>query len=116
MNFAGEFRVQAVLAALQSGIVIAGSLLTATILKARGYPETFSVLPLKLSFVRNWGFLLILLPLVWALATIWLERRQPDWFSKRWTVGTGVLLAAWLGWFLFTAMARAGSSLIQVIE
>lgn len=112
----GEFKVQAVFAALQSGMIVAGSLLIAVILKARGYPDRFSELPPVLGFVRNWGFLLIVIPAVWAAVTIWLERHRPHLFSKSWTVATGVAVWLCLAWLLLAALLRAGSSLIQAVE
>ena len=93
-----------------------GCLFTGVILKARGYPDEFTELPLQLAFVRNWGFLLILIPLGWVALTIWLERTQASWFSKRWTLMTGIGLGIALGCYVFASMARAGSSIIQHME
>lgn len=83
-------------------------------LKVQGYPDTFTVLPLEIAFVRNWGFLLILIPLAWVIITIWLERHRAEWFSKRWTIASGIGVGVALGWYLLGTMARAGSSLINV--
>lgn len=112
----GEYRSQGILAALQSLVIVGGCLFTATILKFMGYPDRFSELPMQLAFVRNWGFLLILIPLIWVCSTIWFERHRSEWFSKRWTVATGIGLLLALGGYMLISMGRAGSSLIQTIE
>ena len=113
MNFSDEYRVQGIFGVLHSLLIVGGCLFTGVILKARGYPDDFTELPLQLAFVRNWGFLLILIPLSWAVLTIWLERSQASWFSKRWTVLTGIGVGIVLGWYVLASMARAGSSIIQ---
>ena len=109
----GEYTVQGILACLQSLVIIGGCLFTAVALKVRGYPDKFTELPLWLAFVRNWGFLLILIPLAWVCSTIWLERNRSDEFSKRWTIVTGIVVAVALGIFLFACISSAGSSLIK---
>ena len=65
-------------------------------------------------FVRNWGFLILIVPLVWALSTIRLERRHYDCFSKRTTFMTGLILLIILALFFIVTTALAGTSLIQV--
>ena len=114
MNRYSEFKIQGIFAAFQSLLIVSGCLFVGTIIKAMGYPDRFTELPMKLAFIRNWGFLLITLPLSWVIVTIWLERSHYEWFSKRWTVATGVGLTFFLGWYLLGAAARAGTSLIQV--
>jgi hypothetical protein len=56
-----EYRIQGVIAAMQSGIIITGSLIVGVTLKVRGYPDEFKDIPLQLLFIRNWGFTLILI-------------------------------------------------------
>jgi hypothetical protein len=108
-----EFKIQGVFAAFQSLLIVGGCLFIGTILKAMGYPERFTELSVNLAFIRNWGFLLIVLPLSWVMVTIWLERCHYEWFSKRWTVATGVGLTMLLGWYIFTNLLQAGSSVFQ---
>lgn len=107
----GEYRTQTILGLFQAGAIIFGCLLTGVILKARGYPDQFHDLPFLLLFIRNWGFLLISIPLAWAAATIWLERT--DDCSKRWTLASGLCLFALLVFFMIGIVGRAGSSLIS---
>lgn len=113
MIFADEYRIQGVIGALLAGMIIAGSLMVGLVLKARGYPDEFTEIPLQLLFIRNWGFTMILIPLSWVILTIWLERNNIEWFSKRWTIFTGIGLGCIIFWYLFISIARAGSSLIQ---
>ncbi len=109
-----EFKIQGVFAAFQSLLIVSGCLFIGTILKAFGYPDRFTELPMNLAFIRNWGFLLISLPFSWVVVTIWLERTHGDWFSKRWTVVTGVGLTALLGWYLLAALGRAEGFIIRI--
>ncbi|MBB5352064.1 hypothetical protein HNR46_002305 [Haloferula luteola] len=113
MNFSAEYRIQGILGSLHAPLIVGGCLSTGAILKVRGYPDEFTELPLRLAFVRNWGFLLILIPLGWVVLTIWLERHQAIWFSKRWTVATGIAVGGMMGWYLLGTLVLAGSSIIQ---
>jgi hypothetical protein len=101
------YRVQTILGLCQAGIVIFGSLFVGVMLKAQGYPGLVHEIPMKLAFIRNWGFLLILIPLGWTLITIWLERSL-DWHSRRWTIASGLFLTGWLFLYLLKMFVRAG--------
>jgi len=116
MNTYREFKIQGILAAMQSVLIVGGCMMTGTMLKAMGYPERFTELPIQMLFIRNWGFLMILVPLAWVIATIWLERNQAAWFTKRWTVGTGIAVLFCLGWYLIGSVGRAGTTIIQSVE
>ena len=111
----GEYRMHTILILLQSGVIVLGSFLTGTMLKAMGYVDHLYELPFLVWFVRNWGFMLILIPLFWTLGSIWMDRYF-DWYTKRWTLVSGLCLLALLTWFLLRVLARAGSSLISVAE
>ncbi|MEM1082797.1 MAG: hypothetical protein AAGI48_01635 [Verrucomicrobiota bacterium] len=113
MILSDEFRTQAIIAALQCTLIIAGSMMVATMMKSMGYPEaSYDSRPLLL-FIRSWGFLLILIPLAWVLITIYLERRSSEGFTKRWTIASGVFLFILLLGFFMGAVGQAGSRLIQ---
>jgi len=56
-----------------------------------------------------YGFLLILLPGIWAVGSIWLETHRADMVSKRWTIVTGAVLFGVLAWMLFVAAMRGCS-------
>ena len=76
-------------------------------MKIMGYDDAFSERwsPF-LRIIRNWGFLLILIPMAWTILTVTLEQRA-YWYSKRWTMGSGLLVLALLGWLLVHAMLGA---------
>jgi hypothetical protein len=101
-----EYRLQTILGLLQAGIVIFGCILTGLTLHISGYSPEIHTLPFLLSVIRNWGFVLIGIPLAWAIGTIWMEIHQ-TWFTKLWTILSGVLLAVCLAFFLFSMVARA---------
>jgi len=95
-----EYMTQSVFAVLQSVLIVSGSLMTAGLMKARGYPDPGQFWhPLAL-FVRNWGFLLISVPGAWVVGTVWLERRPGSDFTTRWTIVTGLLVLAGLAWLM----------------
>lgn len=70
-------------------------------------------LPWILVFVRNWGFLLLVLPFAWVVMTIWMEFHH-TWYSKRYTILSGLLLMASLISFFIYMAARAGSILMSM--
>lgn len=96
--------MQSIFAAAQSVVIVAGSLLTAATPRMRGGEGPW--LPV---FVRDWGFLLLLIPMVWVFATLWLERHRSDWFTKRWTILSGTLLLLVLVYLMIHAFARANT-------
>jgi hypothetical protein len=116
MPIVREFALQSIFFITHCMVIMGGSMFTATFLKLNGYPEARPVWPWLPVFIRNWGVVLILIPAVWVLATIWLERHCSDWFSKRWTILSGAFLLAALAWFMFrVALISAGGSLIQAV-
>lgn len=107
MNPFRQYTAQSVLVVLQSALIIGGSLTTASLMKLRGYPDPRQFWhPLTL-FVREWGFLLILIPGLWVCWTIWCEHQREYSFSKRSTIGTGLLLLALLAFFFFMSFMLA---------
>lgn len=118
VNQVREFKVQSVFAVLHSALIIGGSMATAALMKARGFPDPeqfWHPLPM---FVRSWGFLLILVPGAWVAATIWLERNRSESFSARWTLVTGVLVLAALGCLMLVSilLGSGAGTIIQSIE
>jgi len=117
MTIVREYALQSIFAVLHSAVIVGGSMFTATIMKVRGYaPENAADWHWQLVFVRNWGFTLILIPAAWVIATLWLERHQAEWFSKRWTIVSGIVLLCGLAFFLARTTVRAGSSIISIKE
>lgn len=112
MRIIEQHRPQTILALLQAGTVLVGSIGIGAMLKALGYSD-IQGLPWILVFVRNWGFLLLAIPLAWVLVTIWMEFHH-TWYSKRYTILSGLLLIASLVWFFISVAARAGSILVSM--
>jgi hypothetical protein len=76
-----SYRAISIIALIQVGIITAGTLFIAVMLKARGYgsvevPDAFFI-P-NAVFVRRSGFLLLLFPVVWALSAAFIARKRPD--------------------------------------
>ena len=114
MSFLREHGIQSVLAVLQATVVVAGSMCTATMLKALGYPESRETWSLLSVFVQNWGFAILIVPASWVLVTLWLEHHQQHWFSKRWTLVTGLMVCAALVLLFFASTVGPTSVLITV--
>jgi hypothetical protein len=96
--------MQSIFAAAQSVVIVAGSLLTAATPGMRSAEG-----PWLAVLVRDWGFLLLLIPAAWVFATLWLERHRSDWFTKRWTILSGFLVLVSLVGLMMHAFARASS-------
>ncbi len=105
-------RAQTILAILQLGVVFAGSMLVGGALKVMGYEEGQAIAT-HLLFVRNWGFLLAFVPLVWVALTILLENTDLM-FSKRHTMVSGSVLLLILFIYMTWMVGRAVSSLTHV--
>ncbi len=100
MPIVRDYAMQSIFAAAQSVVIVAGALLTAATPRMRGGPW-LAVL------VRDWGFLLLLIPAAWVLITLWLERHRSDWFTKRWTILSGILVLAALVLLMVQAFTQA---------
>ena len=85
-----EYGAQTVLASIQTVIVIGGTLTTAALLKAAGYPDARPLWPTLPVFIRDWGFVLLLVPAIWVICTVALERSLVDSSTKRTTIASGV--------------------------
>ncbi len=71
------YRAVSILALIQAGVIVGGTLFVGIMVKLAGYksgtmPDEFFK-PLAL-FIRNFGFLLLLLPAAWAALTIYAVR------------------------------------------
>jgi hypothetical protein len=101
-----DYRLQTIWGLVQAGIIIFGCILTGLTLHIMGYSPGIHKLPFLLSVIRNWGFILIGIPLAWVIGTIWMEIHQA-WFTRLWTILSGAILAACLALFLFLMVGRA---------
>jgi hypothetical protein len=112
-----EYRAQTVLAFLQTAIVIGGAFGTTLMLKVAGYPSAIRPWAPIAIFVRDWGFVLLAIPALWVLCTVIMERNYPGWFSKRWTIASGLMVLAVLAYLLLaTAVSPVGGTIIQSAE
>jgi len=102
--------IQTILAALQCLLIVSGSLFIAWIMKARGYPDPSLVWHPIPTFIRSYGFLLLLIPAGWVFSTLWLESHPRHRQSRILSLLTGfVLLGALLFLFFVSALQATGS-------
>lgn len=94
------------------GTIMVGSIGIGLILKGFGYSDEQAMSGIVI-FVRNWGFVLTLIPFFWVLFTIWMELHY-CWHSKRVTFVSGILLWAALIWFYILMAGRASSILYRM--
>lgn len=115
MNLAllDAYRVQTILGLLQAGVVVAGSLIVGSIVKAMGFQEGMEM-TIEVHLVRHWGFVLLLLPILWVGITVRWER--VGCMGRRHTLISGMLLLAGLSGFLILVAARAASVLVSLGE
>jgi hypothetical protein len=91
-----EYAVQAAIAALQCAVIQVGTLVSTILLRSAGYPDPAVDWPWLPVLIREWGPLAFGIPGAWVIATILLERRDAGTFTMRWTVVSGLLVAAGL--------------------
>ena len=102
-----EHKFQSVIAAFQCAVVILGIISATLMLKAAGFPESRQSWPGLPVFVRNWGLVYLLVPIVWVFVTVYLERKDDIEFGKRGVVISGLLVLLALFIFFFWVSARA---------
>jgi Na+-driven multidrug efflux pump len=95
-----EVHVSVRIALFQFVVVILGVLMTRAFFMGAGYPETPRDWSAVALLVRNHGYVLMLVPVVWTVATLYFENYGSGTWSRRWTVVSGVLLLVALA-FLF---------------
>ena len=91
-----QYAVQTAVAALQCAVIQAGTIISTVLLRSAGYPDESRDWPALPAWVREWGPLAFAIPALWVAGTILLERHRSEWFSKRWTLVSGLLLAGGL--------------------
>ena len=99
-------RTITLLALFQVLLVIIGFLALGIVLKLSGYPDALRLHwnPLAV-FLREHGFLLLLLPLLWTIYAVAAERVQQGWLLPRLAFSFGVGLALLLiPLFLYAAV------------
>jgi hypothetical protein len=102
-----EYAVQGALAAAQCAVIQVGSIVSTVLIRSAGYPDPARDWPLLPSLIREWGPAAFAIPAAWVIATIILEQQRPNWFSKRETFATGVIVAALLALLYAVASLQA---------
>ena len=95
-----EVHVSVRLAVFQMMVVILGVFMTRAMFMGSGYPEAAVDWNDVAMLVRNHGYVLLLVPAGWAAATMYFENYGTGFWSRRWTLGSGLALLVGLG-FLF---------------
>jgi hypothetical protein len=96
-----EVHVSVRLALFQVLAVITGVFMTRAVFMVYGYPESNLDWNALALLVRNHGFYLLLAPVVWTSAAVYLENYGTGRWSRRWTVCTGIILLAALAFLFF---------------
>ena len=104
MYYLYEHRSQTILGLLQIGFIVGGSLFIRAL--TTSFDSTEQDTPILLYFIRNWGFLLTVIPMTWVLITVWVERNRSG-YAKRYTLLSGICLTILLCWFLYEMTMKA---------
>jgi hypothetical protein len=88
-----EYAVQGAVAALQCAVIQVGTIVSTVLLRSAGYPDESRTWPALPAFIREWGPLAFAVPAAWVIATILLEQNRSEWFTKRWTLVSGLMVA-----------------------
>ena len=99
-----EHAIETVFVFLQAMVILAGSGLVALSIKIYGESYGSRPLPFFSMFVRDWGFLFLVVPAVWALGCVWLERDERFAIGQRSVVVTGILVLIGLAFLMMGAM------------
>lgn len=89
-----EVHISVRIALLQVFAVIVGVFMTRASFMLSGYPESDLDWNGLALLVRNYGFVLLLIPVAWTISATCLENNCAGWWSRRWTLTTGILILA----------------------
>jgi magnesium-transporting ATPase (P-type) len=95
-----EVPISVRIALFQVLVVIVGVFMTRVAFMMSGYPESNLDWNGLALLVRNYGFTLLLIPVAWTIAVTYLENYCGGWWSRRWTLTTGILILAVLATLL----------------
>jgi len=93
-----------IIASVQSFIIVAGTLLVSVMLKLHGYGSNLAPLDFYLPapiFIRHWGFLFLIFPVIWAFMTIFSIERHMRWQFNvtMMAIGMGAIVFAMYAYF-----------------
>ena len=100
-----EVHVSVRIALFQFALVVLGVVMTRAFFMGAGYPDAvrdWNAVPL---FVRNHGYVLMLVPVGWVVAALYYENYGKGGWSRRWTVVSGMLLLVGLAFLFLWACA-----------
>jgi len=89
------------MALLQSLVIVIGVFTTGIVLKLHMYPESSLDWNPASVAVRNYGYLLLLVPAAWAVACVVLERCRTNLWSPTRTLISGIVIITLLIGFLW---------------
>ena len=97
-------RQLSIIAAIQAGVITAGTLITAFRLKTLGYSDSSSSMWIDFNprsvWVRDYGMLLMAIPFIWAIYAFWDARREDHERSKiPFPLGLALLFSLFLLYF-----------------
>lgn len=79
------------IAVFQIATVIIGVFMTRMAFALNGYPTEELEWNYKALLVRNWGFLVLMVPAFWTWFVIRAENKSSGIWSRRWTIISGLL-------------------------
>jgi magnesium-transporting ATPase (P-type) len=94
-----EVHISVRIALFQVFAVIIGVFMTRAAFMISGYPESDLDWNGLALLVHNYGFILLLIPVSWTIAATYLENYSASWWSRRWTLTTGILILTSLAIF-----------------
>ena len=87
-----EVHVSVRIALFQVFAVILGVFMTRAAFMGAGYPDALLDWNSMALLIRNQGFILLLVPVMWTIAATYCEHYSIGWWSRRWTIITGMLV------------------------
>ena len=87
-----EVNIAVRIALIQVLVVIIGVFMTRLAFTFGGYPDSDKDWNSLSLFIRNYGFLILLLPVAWTTVVVFLENRGSGHWSRPWTIGTGLFV------------------------
>ncbi|MEK7951710.1 hypothetical protein [Luteolibacter soli] len=111
-----EVHVSVRLALFQMMVVVLGVFMTRAAFLAAGYPEQSLGWNAGALLVRNHGFVLMLVPVGWTAAAMYFENYGTGWWSRRWTLVSGMTLLVGLGFLFFWSFSNPYDGRMRITE
>lgn len=101
-----EVHISGRIALFQVFAVIVGLFMTRAAFIMSGYPDSNLDWNGLALLVRNYGFDLLVIPVAWTIAATYLENYYSGWWSRRWTLTTGIVILTALGILLLCSYSN----------